>query len=77
VSEFLHAGSAVARKGVGKQEELAHHGGDGELGRLSDPDQGLVLGLPVGAGRHKRWHVESLAQAGTAAADEAPAFELA
>ena len=66
----------VLEEGVGDDDEFAYDGGYGDLGGLSGGDERLVFGLETGvaADRDVGRHVEDLAQACAAAADEALAF---
>jgi hypothetical protein len=69
----------VLEEGVAEDDEFAHDCGYGDLGGLSGGDERLVFGLETGvaADRDEGRHVEDLAQACAAAADEAHAFPLA
>jgi hypothetical protein len=68
----------VLEEGVGDDDEFAHDGGSGDLGGLSGGDERFVFGLESGvaADRDEGRHVDGLAQAHAAAADEALAFPL-
>lgn len=68
-----------AEERIGKDDELSHDGDDGDLGRFSGGDEGLIFGFHVGveAGCDEGWHVECLAQDGTTASDMATPAMLA
>ena len=52
--------AVLLHQGVGEDEELPHHGRQGDLGRLSGGSERLVLPLEVGIvlDRDHRGHVE-------------------
>jgi hypothetical protein len=70
--------SVCAQERIGEDDELSHDGGDGDLGGFPGGDEGLIFGFHVSveACCNKSWHVECLAQDGTAAADMAAAAVL-
>ena len=63
---------------VGEDDELSHDGCDGDFGRLSGGDEGLILGFYVGveADGDQCGHVEGLPEMGASGADEALAAVL-
>ena len=61
------------QESVCEDDQLSHDGCEGELGSLSCVGELVVLGLHVRieAGRDEGWHVDGLADSGSASSDEA------
>jgi hypothetical protein len=65
----------ISQKRIGQDDELAHDRRQGDFGRLSRPEQRLVLGfqIRIEAGCHQRRHGQRLAHMGATTADRAAA----
>ena len=65
----------IAQKRIGQNDELSHVRRQGNFGRLSRRDQGLVLGFQFGieAGCYQGRHVQCLTHRRTTAPDRAAA----
>lgn len=66
----------MAQEGVGKDDELSHDGGDGDLGGLPGLDELLVerSTVLVEPGGNERWHIKGLAKGRPATANIGVAF---
>ncbi len=63
----------ISQQRIGEDDELSHDRCQGDLGRLSRPEQGLVLGfqIRIEAGRHQRRHIQRLTHMSATTADRA------
>lgn len=77
-SGFWRPAPVFSEQDVCKDSELAHDGGDGDLGRLSAGNEGLILGFHVRieSDCDQCWHIECLPQVSASGADEALAAML-
>jgi hypothetical protein len=65
----------ISQERIGQDDELSHDRRQGDLGRLSCREQGLVLGfqIRIEAGCYQRRHVQSLTHMSATTADRATA----
>lgn len=73
---FLSKSSHLSDECVFKNEDFSHDDGEGEFWWFFGCNKGLAFFLEVGIepGFNERWHVKSLSQIPTSAADGAPPF---